>query len=140
MYRARSQDSPRDIILISSAYPRTTVRLRTTVYKSLTSELNLSSICYSKLLYNIYIGSKTVRQTPPHFRNKTMKKHPRGEGKGGIESYSRIVYKYLQNNPVCETKSYYRLFVRLFEKVLRVLRRRTNDSNPAEITQEVLHE
>ena len=136
MYRSRSQDSTRDIILISSAYPRKTVRRRATFYKRLTSELNLSSICYSKLFIYIYIGSKTVRRTPPHIRNKTMKKHPRDEGKGGMTSHRRTVYKNPQNNPICETKSYYGLFVRRFETSYDVLRRLTHDSNIAEITQE----
>jgi len=65
-----------------------------------------------------------------------MKKHPRGEEKGGYDVLRLTVSKYLQNSPVCETNPYYGLFVRRFENVLRVAQRRTNDSNPVETMQE----
>ena len=122
--------------MISLIQSRKTLRRRATFYKRLTSELNLSSICYSKLFIYIYIGSKTVRRTPPYIWKKSTKEHPRGEEKGGYDVLRLTVSKYLQNSPVCETKPYYGLFVRRFENVLRVSQRRTNGSNPVETNKE----
>lgn len=122
--------------MISSTHSRKTSRRRATFCKRLTSKLNLSSICYSKLFIYIYICSKTVRRTPPYIWKKSTKEHPRGEEKGGYDVLRLTVSKYPQNNPVCETKPYGGLSVRRFEKVLRVARRRTNDSNPVETMQE----
>ena len=122
--------------MISLIQSRKTLRRRATFYKRLTSKLNLSSICYSKLFIYIYISSKTVRRTPPYIWEKSTTEHPREEEKGGMASYVLPFPKYLQNSPVCETKPYYGLFVRRFENVLRVSQRRTNDSNPVEINKE----
>ena len=43
--------------MISSTHSRKTSRRRATFCKRLTSKLNLSSICYSKLFLYIYIDS-----------------------------------------------------------------------------------
>jgi len=122
--------------MISSTHSRKTLRRRATFCKRLTSKLNLSSICYSKLFIYIYIDSKTLRRTPLYIRKKSTTEHPREGENRGMASQRRTVSKYLQNNPVCETKPYGRLSVRRFENVLRVAQRRTNDSNPVETMQE----
>lgn len=99
-------------------HSRTTVRRRATFYKSLTSGLNLSSICNSKLFIYIYYSSKTVRRTPPHIRDK---KHSREGMKRGMASYRRTILKNSPKTRVSESKSYGWLFVRRFEKVVRSL-------------------
>ena len=105
--------------MISLIQSRKTLRRRATFCKRRTNKLNLSSICYSKLFIYIYIDSKTLRRTPLYIWKKSTTEHPREEEKRGMASQRRTVSKYLQNNPVCETKPYYGLFVRRFENVLR---------------------
>jgi len=122
--------------MISSTHSRKTSRRRATFCKRLTSKLNLSSICYSKLFIYIYISSKTLRRTPLYIRKKSTTEHSREEEKRGMAFY---VLPFPNTYKTARFVKLSLIMGYLFD-VLKtsydVAQRRTNDSNPAETNKE----